>query len=799
MPTARWIPAFATSLLLSGTLAAQTVHVPRPVDSPDGDAAVEMVPLESMQTSSTPTPTGTASSNPIQLPGPRPPIFVGPCGKFDAYFLSNGFGVEGDTPSAVAFLPDGSQFLVAHRDSQNLIVYDASTQAFVREIQLSGGPVAVAITSDGQTAVTANLFEDTASIVDLTTGTETDVVTVGDQPGVVRITPSGSTAVVGNLVDQTLSVIDIGTATVTRVIAGAGFVNSTTIAFEPGAITTRSSQLEIIDETTAIAPDYWNDQVDFFNLATGAVNTIAINDQPRGLAITPDRSTAVIAHTFSARRLTVIDTATQTVSKVIATGIDLWGPVCLSPSGGQAVCAVQNACVVIDLVTNAVSSTLNTASVNDLITTADGQYALAVGFSGSLISFATQTVVKQLNNVVSVSNGAVSPIEPRAVMTADSFGEDMLVVNTNGALGFLENQTMSGPIPEADKNRMVAVSADGTRAVTTNVLSDSATIFDLTTGQVLFVSEVGNRPADVEITPDGSKAVVANLDSTFASIIDMATGAVTNVNISTRGSEVEISPDGQYAYVAVVVSDGVWRIDLTTNTVAGPRLNAGQMGSIGFNFSQASGLSLSPDGSTLVACNSFDDTLTIIDTASWSVAQTVAVGDFPVRAAFNATSDRMYVSNRNADTISELQKAATWSVTNTIAVGDQPFEMVVSQDGSALWVANYLDENIGVVDLITGTMVQTIPLPYNAQGLNLTSGDSCLWAISGGWSVALGPGNKISITLEGAITLIDTQKSQVSYQIETPSAPAMLGFDATGSVGAMAAPMTEQLYLVRQR
>ncbi len=794
------LTSIALGLLAATTTGQTRVVVPQSVDSPDGDVGFELVQPPPQTPKPPVNPPVGSVGNPTQLPGPVPPKLMGPCGKFDLFPIANGLAPEGDMPTDVQFLADGSQFIVAHRDSRNLLVYDAATQAFVQEIVLSGGPTAVAITPDGATAVTANFFEDTASIVDLVTGTEIAVVPVGDEPGIVRLTPSGTTAVVGNLIDLSVSVIDVASGTEVHRIAGAGFVLSTTIAFEPGAIVSNPSQLEIIDEMTAIAPDFWNDQIDFFDLAAGTVSSLAAQDQPRGIAITPDRSTAVITHTSSTKRLTVVDTATQTISKVIATGVDLWGPVAVDPAGTLAVCGVQNACVVIDLATNAVSSTLNTASVNELVTTADGQYALVVGYSGSLISYASQSIVKQLNNLVSVTHGAVSPIEPRAVLLADVFGEDMLIVNTNGAGGFLENHTMTGPIPEADRGRKIAVSADGTRAVTTNILSDSASVVDLTTRTVLHVPTVGNRPADVALTPDGSTAVVANLDSSFVSIIDVATGNVTNVNISTRASEVEISPDGQFAYVAVVVSDGVWRIDLNTKTVSGAKLGAGEMGSVGFTFWQASGLTLSPDGATLVTCNSFDDDLTVIDTASWSVLQTVAVGDFPVRAAFNAAGDKLYVSNRDADTLTALQRTAgVWSSTATIPVGDQPFEMAVAADGQTLWLAHYADKDIGVVDLGMNVLSSTIDVPYNPQGLHLNQAGTCLWAISGGWSVALGPKNKVVINLQGAISLIDVAASEVTYQVETTSAPAMLGFDATGCLGAMPAPMTEELIIVRAR
>ena len=259
----------------------------------------------------------------------------------------------------------------------------------------------------------------------------------------------------------------------------------------------------------------------------------------------------------------------------------------------------------------------------------------------------------------------------------------MLVVNTNGAAGFAEGTVPTGPPPEADATRDVALSGNGLRAVTTNILSHTASVFDAASGAVLAIVPVGLRPADVEITHDGSKAVVANLDSTFDSVIDLATYAVSSVPISTRGSEVELSPDGHYAYVAVVSSgDGVWRIDLNTLAVAGSKLATADMGSTGFVFNQASGMTLSHDGRTLVVCGSFTNAITLIDTLNWVVYATVPVGTFPVEVAFSADDTRLYVSNKNANTLSVVNNAGAGSaVIGTISVGTPPYELAVAPSG----------------------------------------------------------------------------------------------------------------------
>src|SRR6185436_7066629 len=116
----------------------------------------------------------------------------------------------------------------------------------------------------------------------------------------------------------------------------------------------------------------------------------------------------------------------------------------------------------------------------------------------------------------------------------------------------------TGPVPEGDKSRVVALTPDGSKAVVVNQFSQTATIINTATNAVLAIAPTGRRPGSAAITPDGSKAVIANRDGTDATISNLSTFASTSVPISTRGDQVRISPDNQFAYIAVVSGgDGV--------------------------------------------------------------------------------------------------------------------------------------------------------------------------------------------------------------------------------------------------
>ena len=677
-----------------------------------------------------------------------------------APFAGVGTDPEGDSAAGAAFGPDGSWFVLAHRDSRNLLVYDSDTRALIREIPLSGSPADLAVSADGKWAVTPNLYEDTASIVDLDAGVEVAVLPVGAAPITARITPDGVTALVGSMVGDDVAVIDLASGSELRRITGLNLGVVLSANFETFAVSFGcSNPLELAGNSTAVFPDLFNDRIGFVDISAGTVTYIATADAPRAAAVRADGQVAVVTHAFgSSNTLAVVDVPARTITDSIDIGTALYGPVSLDPAGTKAAVAVQNAVRMVTLSTGAVGSNLNTASVNGLITTGDGLYAMSVGFRGSLISYATGSIVKDLNNYVSCSIGAVSPADPRGVMLATTFGEDMVVVNTNGSSGFLEEARPSGPPPEGDKPRTIAMSPDAGTVVTTNQFSRNVSVFDASSMAMLGYVDTGLRPGQVKITPDGTRAVVTNRDDTFVRVIDLGSLTSADVAISTRGDQLEISPDGKYAYIAVVTSDGVWRVNLQTLAVEGPKLATGDMGGAGYTGNQFSGMTLSHDGATLVTCNSFTDTLTLIDTASWSVVATVAVGDFPTAATFSPDDSRIYVTNRTDETVSVVTNAGAGSVQiGVVGVGAYPYRSVTNADGSKLYVMNTSDKNIGVVDTATMVMTGTIAVSETPIGI---------LADNAGGRVLVGIGTASAstngeVSQSGELAVIDTASDTV--------------------------------------
>ncbi len=778
------VPALAIAAACTGPVAAEELAWRTIGNAEDGDQSIHVADIPARDIT-------------LYLGGKGDPSHGEAGRSLTTTFLKTGVDPEGDTAAAMGFTTDGQHIVIAHRESRNLILWDADTRDFVGEIALSGSPNALAISPDGVHAITANIFEGTASIVNLVTMTEEDVVTVGDTPGVAEISPDGAFAAIGNFVDSTISVIDMATGAVVRTISGIDYVASLSFNTETFAVTVAVEPFKFAGNTKVVHGDYYGDVINIADITTGNVTALPCDEQPRGVAVSADGTIAAVTHAYAPQVISVVDPVNETITKTIATGTDVWGPICMDPAGTKVVAGIQNACIVVNLVTDTVSSSINTASVNALLTTADGQYALGVGYYGSLISFASESLVKNLNNQVSTAVGAVSPVEPRAAMCSNSFGEDLVVVNTNGASGGLEAFMLSGPMPEGDKCRTIAVSEDGDTVAAVNVYSDTVTVFDVATKTINGFAQTGQRPSEIAFTSDGSKAVVGNMDSYFVTVIDMTTLSDTTISIGRRAAQIEISPDDQYAYIGVVADgDGVYRLNLDTLAIEGAKLPTGDMGGVYYLYSQSSGMTLSHDGSLLAVCGTYNDRITLIDTAAWSVLTNVTVGDYPTWCAFSADDTQLYVSIRNEDQVEVLEDTGGgWSLVDSINVGDYPFHLAPTADGSTLFVMNYGDKNIGVVDLTSGVQSSVVPLPNSpAAGLFLSPDDSELYVASGNASASLGSGG-FTLDWYGELTVIDTATlGSVEYDIEV--SPSQLAFNSSGSVGAIAAPVPDAAIII---
>jgi YVTN family beta-propeller protein len=270
------------------------------------------------------------------------------------------------------------------------------------------------------------------------------------------------------------------------------------------------------------------------------------------------------------------------------------------------------------------------------------------------------------------------------------------------------------------------VNAPRTKPVCTPAMSESLAFAEASKNTVAFVSvcppkvtgrvNVGQQPAAVKATPDGSQVWVANSGSASISIVDFTSKTVVgtinlpplNGAFAAQPNNIAFLPDGSRAYVTDHDAQGgstVYVIDVASRSV----IQQIPMG----NF--PNGMAVSPDGSQVwITCRA-DSNVYVIDTLTNTVVQVIANISLPTGIAFNPTGTIVYVAEGNpVGGVVAVIDPGSFTVLNTIAVGDLPHIVKVTPSGHHLFVTNALSNSISVISTTTGEVLYNLTFPNGA-------------------------------------------------------------------------------------
>lgn len=178
---------------------------------------------------------------------------------------------------------------------------------------------------------------------------------------------------------------------------------------------------------------------------------------------------------------------------------------------------------------------------------------------------------------------------------------------------------------------------------------------------------------------------------------------------------------------------------------------------------------VSPDGATLYVPNAFDDTVSVVDTATNTVTDTITVEDGPLWVAISPDGATAYVTHPVPDdpsghTVSVID-TATNTVTTTVTVGDVPFGLAVSLDGATVYVTNAYDDTVSVIDTASNAVVDSITVGDAPGGLAVSPDGATLYVVN---------------VNDHTVSVIDTATNTVVDSITVGNLPPIVGEHPTG-------------------
>jgi YVTN family beta-propeller protein len=271
-------------------------------------------------------------------------------------------------------------------------------------------------------------------------------------------------------------------------------------------------------------------------------------------------------------------------------------------------------------------------------------------------------------------------------------------------------------VPTGEGPHEVTASADGRLAFVANYGTgpspgNSISVIDLMERKEVKRVDLGPLLRPHGIREAGGKVYFTVEANRAVARYDPAAGRVDWImGTGQNGTHmVVISPDSKKLYTPNIGSDTVTMMRLVGQQGQPPVVHI----PVGRN---PEGIDISPDGRELWVGHNGDGMLSIIDTATDKVKETIKVGRTPIRVKFTPDGKRVLVSDAPANEVAVFD-AATRKEVKRIPVGAVPVGILVTPDGRRAFVAATQANKVSVINLEDLTMAATIEPGREPDGM----------------------------------------------------------------------------------
>ena len=299
------------------------------------------------------------------------------------------------------------------------------------------------------------------------------------------------------------------------------------------------------------------------------------------------------------------------------------------------------------------------------------------------------------------------------LFSSAAHANNVIVLNSGEATLSLIDETtrqVVGTVPTGKEPHHLMATPDNSSLIVANSVSNNLMFVDPKTGKVQRWVENIEDPYQIGFSPDKKWVVTTGLRLDRLDIYhydghDMT--LASRLPLAVMPSHMAFSNDSKTVFVTLQVSGELAAVDLATQQVKW-KMKVGKV---------PAGLWMTPGDKYLLVGMTGADYVAVVDWRNQKIVKTIQTGNGAHNFRSLADGKHVAVSNRVASTISIIDEDTLTNVGDITGLMPGPDDMELSADKRYLWVTFRFAKHIGIIDLTTRKLIQTIAVGRSPHGI----------------------------------------------------------------------------------
>jgi YVTN family beta-propeller protein len=299
------------------------------------------------------------------------------------------------------------------------------------------------------------------------------------------------------------------------------------------------------------------------------------------------------------------------------------------------------------------------------------------------------------------------------VFSPMAHANNVIVLNSGEAtLSLIDEATRQvvETVPTGKEPHHLMATPDNASLIVANSVSNNLMFVDPKTGKVQRWVEGIEDPYQIGFSPDRKWLVTTGLRLDRLDIYhydghNMA--LASRLPLAVMPSHMAFTNDNKTVFVTLQVSGELAAVDLATQQVKW-KMKVGKV---------PAGLWMTPGEKYLLIGMTGADYVAVVDWKNQKIVKTIPTGKGAHNFRSLADGKHVAVSNRVASTISIIDEDTLTNVGDITGLMPGPDDMELSSDKRYLWVTFRFAKHVGIIDLSTRKLIQTIAVGRSPHGI----------------------------------------------------------------------------------